>query len=120
MLKRVLYSAPLFALPFWLAAYALAIPLSSRITTGEWFPSHRNPGSWVITLPLWAIISYLLRATERHYKEEEDREIEIAQRESSERMKREDEERGRRADFIPGGASAADAGRLSRKRERGR
>jgi hypothetical protein len=79
MLKRLLYSAPLFAYPFWLAAFTLAIPLASRIVTGEWDPLRPNPVSGLVTLLLWAAVGYSLRAVERHHKEE-DREIEIAQR----------------------------------------
>ena len=88
MLKRILYSAPLFALPFWLGAFALAIPLGSRIVTGEWSPSRANPISGIVTMLLWGAIGYSLRATERHYKEEDAREIENAQRASLERSKR--------------------------------
>lgn len=97
MLKRILYSSPLFAVIFWLGLFTAAIPLASRIVTGQWNMAEiRKPDTTIVaivTFGLWIIVSVLRRSTERHYKEQDDREAMIMERAIMDRMKREDDEK---------------------------
>ena len=74
MIKRLLYSSPLFAGIFWIGLMLLAFPLASRITIGRWNVNRLHaPESTVAALVLfaiWGIIVVVASSVTRHYGEE--------------------------------------------------
>ncbi len=74
MIRRILYSSPLFSGIFWVGLMTLAIPLSWRIVTGDWtfdpdlvaYDSNATPAA-VVVIVLWILLGYLHGQVRRHF-----------------------------------------------------
>ncbi len=72
MMKRIFYSAPIFAVPFWFGLIGLAPFLAARIVIGRWnvngLHTSDMPVAALITFAIWGLIVYLYGHVRKHYE----------------------------------------------------